>query len=254
MVKTKRLSDLYVIGQAITVTDEDESIDVWVQKLSPIQHERALRAANAARVPISALKNLPIDHMDVQVYVGDLADQLEELDIVEMLIARDEAKIRPAKEDEVGEEEEWAKDGYLQGLRDAWEGDDLVDGLMDEFAMDPEAVEPLRVFNELQRFNDAVEKKIEGEVRHIRSEYEEMDPDVRKKKAVHRMIDHNGDILWMSEYRIWEVYLSVRISEEDKRTLYFEDIDEVKSLAVPVFQQLITTYQELVVSPMEGKD
>lgn len=252
MTKKRRLSDLYVVGTEVTIEDPDpafEDITVWVQKLSPVQHEDALRKANAQRAPILALKRLELGHPDLEIYEAELEGQLRNFDIVELLTARKEGAIRAAKEDEVAAQDDWAKDNYIQSLMDSWEEE-----LMAKHAMDPEDEEAARVKAELERFNDEVYKKVAGEVRHVRNDYEAMDPEARRREAVEQVLNYNADIRWMSEYRRQELYHAVRVSKEQNRELYFESADEVGELSAPVFNKLQMAYQGLTLNPLEVKD
>ena len=252
MTKKRRLSDLFVVGTEVSIEDpnnEGDPIVVWIQKLSPVQHEAALRKANEKRAPYLALKHLELGHPDLEVYEAELDTQMANLSEVELLTAKKEGAIRAAKEDEVAAEDEWSEDNYLQSLLDSWSEE-----LMAVYAKDSENEEAGRVKGEIERFQEQVEKKLEGELRHIRREYEEMDPHVRRKESLGQVLTYNADIRWMSEYRRQELFYSVRVSEENSRELYFESVDEVAELAAPVYNILLQAYQGLTVNPLEGKD
>jgi hypothetical protein len=251
MIKKRRLSDLYVVGEEMTFEDPggDEPIVVWVQKLSPVQHEAVLRDSGAARAPILALKHLPLGHDDLAPYESELEESLRHISMVDILVAKKEGAIRAAKEDEVAAEDEWDKENYLQSLTDAWN-----ESLMVEWAKDNSHVEAARVHDELERFNAAVDKKTKGAMRHVRRDYESMSDEETHLEALHQIIDFASDIRWMTEYRRQELYYAVRVSEEDNRTLYFEDVGEVGELSAQVFQQLLSTFQNLTLNPLEVKD
>jgi len=249
MTKRRRLSDLYVVGEEVTFEDpEGDPIVVWVQKLSPVQHESVLRDSGAARAPILALKRLPVGHDDLDPYESELEESLRQLSVAEILSAKKEGTIRAAKEDEVAAEDEWDKENYLQSLTDAWQ-----DPLMAEWAKDNEHVEAKRVHDELERFNEQVEKKVKGEMRHVLKDYENMDKEEAHLEALHQIIDFASDVRWMTEYRRQEVYYAVRVSEDKRRELYFDGVEEVGELSTTVFQRLLKTFQNLAVNPLEVK-
>lgn len=250
MTKKRRLSDLYVVGKEVEVEDPNggDPIVVWIQKLSPVQHEAVLRDSGAARAPILALKHLPFGHEDLAPYESELEESLRHLSIVDVLAAKKEGAVRAAKEDEVAALDEWADENYLQSLTDAWEAD-----LMVEWAKDNEHVEAARVHDELERFNALVDKKTEADMRHVRKDYERMDPEEAYQEALHQVIDFASDIRWMTEYRRQELYYAVRESQQDSRTLYFEDVSEVGELSGEVFTILLREYQGLTLNPLEVK-
>jgi hypothetical protein len=251
MTKRRRLSDLYVVGEEVTFEDPggDEPIVVWVQKLSPVQHEAVLRDSGAERAPILALKRLEPGHDDLDPYEAELEENLKHLTVVDLLTAKKEGSVRAAKEDEVAAEEEWENDNYLQSLTDAWEG-----GLMAEWAKNNEHVEAARVHDELERFNEQVEVKVEADMRHVRRDYEDMSDTEARMEALHQVIDFAADVRWMTEYRRQELYYATRVSQENSRELYFDSPGEVGELTAPVFNRLLTVYQGLTVNPLEVKD
>ena len=90
-------------------------------------------------------------------------------------------------------------------------------------------------------------------MRHVLKDYEKMDANEARLEALHQVIDFASDVRWMTEYRRQELYYAVRISEENRRKLYFEGVEEVGELSAPVFQKLLTTFQGLAVNPLEVK-
>jgi len=161
MPKTRRLTDLYVVGKEIDVDDgAGTPVKVWIQKLAPIDHETALRKANAKRA-----KTLAAYKKDMT--LGDIENALTELmlatpnrdELVEFLVNDRIIKLYQAREAELAAEDEWAEEDYLQGLRDAW-----ADELEEIAADNPEDEEVVRVKSELDRFNAELEKIIEGDI------------------------------------------------------------------------------------------
>lgn len=249
MTKKRRLTDLYIVGKELSIDDgSDDPIVVWIQKLNPIENEYALREANKSRAALLALKKADDDDPELDVYWSQLeADLASDVNPVDVFVAREEVKIRAAKEDQVAYEDEWSEDNYLQGLKDAWEG-----GLKETYALDNSDPEALRVWNELKRFDALVEEKVQGELRHVRRDYEQADPDWVRREYVNKIIERDADVNWVTTYRRNEIRYAVREPDNHKE-YYFADADEVAQLAVEIFKQLVQEYQELIVDPLEGK-
>jgi vacuolar-type H+-ATPase subunit I/STV1 len=125
---------------------------------------------------------------------------------------------------------------------------------MGEWAKNNEHVEAARVHDELERFNEQVEVKVEADMRHVRRDYEDMSDTEARMEALHQVIDFAADVRWMTEYRRQELYYATRVSKENSRELYFESPGEVGELTAPVFNKLLTVYQGLTVNPLEVKD
>jgi hypothetical protein len=220
---------------------------VWLQKLNPLEHEKAIRSAGAARAR-AMLEGRNRDGEAWQEAYADMHDLGPRETLIDYLIAEEISKRTDAHEAELAFEEEWAKDGYLQGLRDSWEG-----GLKDRYVIDAGDEEASRVFTELQRFSDQVSAQVEPETADLRRDYDDISDDALMQKAVERFIELRSGLAWLREFRRSEVFYATR-EIDDHRKYYFTTRDEVDNLASEVFTQLTTAYQELIVDPSEGKD
>lgn len=245
-MKKRRLSDLYQHGRDITIDDGDGGVTVWVQKLSPVDHESALRKANAARARVLSLRN----HKDTPEYEAVLVEVQAATteDIITELVDYGVAQKRLAVEAELAAEEEWDKDDYLQGLKDAWEG-----GLKDTYATNKEDPEASRVFVELKRFLDTADERIDAERARLERDFADLDREELEERLVDRHLDSEADMEWIKEYRKCEVWLSVRDAEDHSRR-YFRERKEIDDLAQEVLTPLVQAYQELSVDVLEGKD
>lgn len=253
MPKARRLADLYVVGKMVAIDDgQGDPVEVWLQKLNPIDQEKAMRGANAARARFLAIrKDTDSDEYNSlysQVYdVGDV-DQL-----VEYLIAPELGKLAIARESELAEEDEWANDNYLQGLRDAWEGNDETPGLMEVYHRNPEDKEAAAVYAGLKKFMEQVEKSLEGERKALKKEYANRDIERLREDVLVQLIDVQADIEWMKEFRKAEVWLAVREPNDPKKR-YFSTREEVDELSLEVQTRLMEAYRSLSVDVVEGKD
>lgn len=244
MVKKRRLTDLFVVGREVKFDDgHGEPLTVWLQKLNPVEHETAMRRAAGARSRVLSGKDAAETEL-----AQDEAEQLGREGWIEYLTSDVLSRKFPAIEAELAAEEEWSKDDYLQGLRDVW--DSTMKNLLEE---EPEAVDAQTVRDELQRFADALEQRIDGERENIRKDFEGKDDEDLERRVVDRLIGTRADLAWLGEFRKCEVWIATR-DPDNHRKRYFESREEVDDLSHPVLLRLMTEYAELNVDPQEGKD
>lgn len=243
----RRLTDLYVVGKEVVLSDDQGDIVVWIQKLNPIQQEQAFSRANAERAKVLSVRRLPSDHEDRLPYEAEADSIADDRDMmIELLAAEEIHRARQSVESELAHEEEWEKDGYLDGLREAWEN-----GAKERYHYGD--IEAVRVFNELKRFTDTVEELVQPHIKRIKKDYASKTDDALRKQVVDQLIERDADARWLNEYRRCQVWLSVR-EPTDHRQLYFKSREEVDLLEVPTLAALIREYTNLEVEPIEGKD
>lgn len=253
MKKRRLLADLYVTGKAVVLEDDKGTREeVWLQKLSPIEHEHALRAANAARARVLMVRNDP-ESEEWQATYAQVADSWGNRDeIIDYLISRDIREREQSIAEELGAEEEWSKDGYLQGLNDSWEGDQHTRGLKEEYARDPEHPEASRIFNEMKRFQTIVEEKLEPVRSSLRRDYERDSDETIRRKMIERLLETTADAEWLREISMMEMFYATR-DIDDHTERYFDRRADLDLLSATVIGRLTLEYQNLVVDPMEGK-
>lgn len=241
----RRLQDLYVVGEMVEFDDGGgDPISVWVQKLNPLQHDKAVKRANARRAAVKASFRAGDDqYADIEEEVSDLTVD----DMLDLLADDHTARRTQAIEAELASEDEWSNDDYYGGLIEAWS-----DGLNEKYHEDQEDPEAQRVFAELKRFNAEVDKRLEAEIDDLRASYEDRPEEDLRKLLIDKFFETRASVAWMAEFRRCEVWLSV--FEENKRTPYFQDRDEVDMLSSAVYTRLAATYRDLSVDPVEGKD
>jgi hypothetical protein len=250
--KRRRLSDLYVVGKELAFNDgaDDEPIRIWISKISPIEQRDAADQATKVRGKILSIKNAPTASADKILY----QDQFNDLG----LSSRDEiigfvagSKIQQAitsNEHRISSEDPWAKDNYLKSLQDAWN-----DGLADSWVKDPEGdPEAIRVYEELKRFSEEVEKATEDDKVNILAEYDHVSDDDLINEAVDKIIEAEADYAWLNEFSFYQLFYAVREVDDHKKR-YFENVDEVKSIDTSIVGELITVYREMTVEGVEGK-
>lgn len=244
----RRLSDLYVVGKDLSFDDgAGEPVTVYLKKLTPVDQETAIRKANAARSKVYAAGRDPESDES-----GDLLSQAIDLgtrdDLVSYLCAARLSTFETQKEAELAAEDEWSKDGYLQGLKDAWE-----DGLKETYHVDPEDNEAKRVFAELERFAEQVEPHVADEKTNLEGLYANTPLEELRQLVADDLLSMSADVAWVREYRKCEVWLSVRVPE-NHRERYFESKDEVDELPPEILNRLVEEYRVLTVDVVEGKD
>jgi hypothetical protein len=246
MPRKRRLSDLYVVGTEVTFDDgEGDPIVVYVRKLNPIEHETALRNANAARSRTMSVVNDRASDAFNDIY-SDMLD-LDRESMVAYLSEEERANRAQVVEAQLAQEGEWAEDNYLQGLQDAWS-----DGLMEAYAKDPEDEDAKHVFAELRRFTDAVEAEVQAHVDNFIDDLEEVSDDALREQCLSKVINVRANGAWFTEFRRSQIALAVR--EKDRKTRYFETRSEIDDLPHEVYRRLIEAYQLVSVDPIEGKD
>jgi hypothetical protein len=246
MVKRRRLQDLYVTGTAVHLDDGAGEVEVWVQKLTPVDHETAMRRANAARARCLTVKKSP-DSEEYQSCAMDVYETDDDALIAE-IVEGELAQKRLALEAELAADEEWSKDDYLQGLEDAWSG-----GLNMTYGESPDDPEAKRVFIELKRFTDTVDEHLEDERQRLLKDRGTLSREELEERVIKERIETIADLEWMKEYRKCELWLSLR-DPEDHNKRYFRQRPEVDELAQEVLGPLVRAYQDLAVEVLEGKD
>lgn len=249
--KTRRLEDLYVRGVELSITDgEDDPVVVWVQKMNPLEHEKSIRRAGAAKAQILVAARDRDSELWQEAY-SDVDDIGGRATLIDYLIGDDVAKFQDVKEAELSFTDEWQEDHYLQGLRDLW--DDPERPLSAVYAEDPENEDARRVYLELKRFATQVEEEVNPEMERLRRDYETATDEELREKALERVIEIRSGLGWLREYRTCEVLYGVR-EPDDHKKYYFTTREQVESLAAPVFQKIASAYNKLVVDVSQGKD
>lgn len=268
----KRLSDLRKVRELLTFEGVDDGepyeIKVWVQKVLDDDHESCLRAADAAKARALLTRNDETSELWQAAYgttvatlgddPGTLAEYLSNFHVAER------AAIIQA---ELGGDEnsEWAKDGYLEGLLDAWQGTEAGDlGLRLAYAAkddDPDSVDPaiatsipeaIRVFAELSRFEDAVGTKVEAERAKFVREHEQDPLEDLRRKVVNTFLEKRGNEVWVKAYNRARLLYATR-TYPDWTKRYFESVAEITETDPEFCNRILLTYEKISVEGTEGK-
>jgi len=254
VTKTRKLADLFRVGQDFSIDDGEGGVSVYLAKMNPVQSETAIRKANATRAKfLSSVKDKDgEDYLSIANEVLDLSKE----DLVLYAAADASSKKVDVWEAEFLNESEWSKDDYLQGLLDSWNGDAEDPGLQSVYAdgeedsKDPEA---LRVFSEMERYEDSLREFVNKERSHIEEEMESFSVEKLQDIMIEAMVGVQSDMAWMIEYRKCEVWLGTYTITKP-HTPYFATRSEVDALEGETLTRLIAGLGMLNVEVDEGKD
>jgi hypothetical protein len=252
----RRLTDLYIRGQEVSLEDDavDENdapeppIVVWVSKISPLENKEAADRAASARATILAAKYFEDTHEDRIVYLDQLSSIDGREDMINFLIAPKMQEIELSHEAELASEGKWSKDNYYESLREAWAG-----GLAEKYDEDPKDVDAKKVHAELTKFVNEVEKRVDADRIDMQGEWDIKSDEELRHAVVDRLIESESDYAWLAEFRKWQLFYSVREPNNHKQK-YFVAKEEVDSLDPRILHQLVDTFLQLSVDPLEGKD
>lgn len=252
--KQATLSDLYRRGKNVTITDPGTGVEVefYLKKLNPLEAKQARDKGNASRARVLMKRKDPESDVYLAAY-SEAYDQPRESridDILGMKVLQKRQQVEA--EVEMTEDSEWAKDGYLSGLRESWD-DELRDQFVDPEIENEDKEDAVRVFGELQRFGDEVEKVLKHEIAALRRPYEAMSDDELLEKTIETQFEQMGFAAWLDTYHSYRVLLSVR-DKDDHSKKVFKHLTEVQELETPVFNTLIDEYSQLEATDMQVKD
>lgn len=256
----RRLGDLYVTtSEPIEFLDPEGGapIVVYMRKLSDADEEAAERRAAAARARVMSAQH-DRDSDVYQAFYSDAIDFDREV-LVEFVISERLGKRRLSIESELelGEDSEWAKDGLVQALHDAWTGLEEGDGLQLAYldSEDPRHDAAVRTFQEMKRFRDEVDEALAPYHRDLLTSYEQVSDDDLLHEVVKAFFSTAGERAWLAELEKCFVWLGAyRVVEGQKsRERYFVSRMEVEHLDNDMRDRLLRAYKEMSVDVLEGK-
>lgn len=246
--KRRRLNDLYVVGKPFKVGDAEGAVDVWLQKINPLEREIAVRAASAARARALAY----IEDKESDEYMSKVSDVIDfygdRESLVMLATRKDLTAARTRIEAETAGDERWSKDGFLLGLIDSWQ-----DEMMDRYNADPHDKEAKKVFDLINKFEAQVAKVVEEE--RIRLERDCADYSMTRLREIgaEKLIEAQANNAFIDEFEVQRLLFGVR-ETGDHSAYYFTDRGEVRALDERVREALSEAYNALEVDVVEGKD
>jgi len=249
MPKNKLLTDLFVVGTTVTISDGQNEEEIFVQKINQFEHDQCVREANKTKALVLAKLRLAQDDKDRAEYNIRLGTEVTPKGIIDILVTQDVETVRGAKEDEVAAEDKWAEDDYLQGILDSWP-DLEEDYLLNREKASEDAQNAYKVMEE---YNEEVEAVMESERRRGRKDYQGMSQDELIKELTDRLISLDADTQWIDTYTKQRLVFAVRDPQNHKERL-LEDLAELNMLQPQAIAALKDAYAEIVLDGVEGKD
>ena len=228
MVTRFQLEDLYTRGKDFSVPGKDgEILELHLRKLNPQQQQRAVRAANAARIRMMQVLNRDPETDDDRLILEDrLTEMGGRQDLIDFLVKVEASLRHQAVEQEIASEEEWAKEGRIQALYDAWTVE-----MQAEYAKGPEqrSTESQELFDQLEEFAERVSARVKVLSDAYADELDELQDEEIRSKAMKVLLDRDAGTIWLKTYRDYQILYGV----EDKETgdKLYTSIDQV--LEVP---------------------
>jgi hypothetical protein len=248
VISRRSLEDLYQTGEMVDVSPaQDGSVEVFIRKMGPSQQQTAVRKANAARIRVKQLANREEDD-DQKLVILEEVDKLTPEDQITYLTEVEIASEKEKIEQELSEEEEWAEDGRLQALVDAWE-----DGLLEEWLKGEgeRSQESEDVFNEMKRFADAVEEKMKARRDNARADIEEMTEEEIYQKVLDNYIDREAGLTWIKVFREYQILFGVEDPETHEKI--YDNIEQVEMLPNELWAHYLAGIDRLTVPSLDLK-
>lgn len=254
MNKTKKLFQLYVTGNPVTIGDDDGNEEtLWIQKLNQHENESAYRKANAKRAKF-ILDKRDADSQAILELRGEYEALLDDgrEPMVTYLANEKIGSAYEAREAELAASDEWSKDGYYQGLLDSW-NDEMAERYARRDDGDEPDEEAIKVFDEMKRFTEELEKILLSEKEDHMAYFEAMSDEKLEKLLIEKLIAGEADSIWLNEYKMQEIYYACR-DFSNHTVRYFDSRDELNKIDFNVLIALLSAYRDLNVELTEGKD
>ena len=236
----KSLDELFAAGKEYNIAPDgaDEPFMVFIRKLGPTQQNVAARKSNSARTTLVLDARDP--ESDYNKLLKAQVEGIEREDKIRQLAMTEIAEDREKLEQEISGNEEWSKDGYLQSLVDAWEGGLQVDWHMGE---DLRSEESVRVFGEMKRFADEVDKKLESRLQREINILEQESDETIDEKMMNAQIEFDASAEWLKTFRMYQILFGVRDIESNQQI--YERFQDVEDIPAELFAKLIAAVVDL---------
>lgn len=263
----RRLTDLYVRGDVITFDDGNGPVEAYIRKINPLDEENISRRSMAAKARFTRA----CDDEEGDEFLAQYATvrRIGERDTLVMFVCgQDIRRASQRCEAQAAEMEEWAKDGYLQSLRDAWRGDEDNPGLQQRYHTEPDDPEASRVLDELKRFQAQANDMFDQARQEIIDGWADATMEDIWMEATRALLRTEANTVEMKERAVQSIFYGtwqfdwIETTGEDgevtrvpkwKDKRYFGNLDEVRSLDESVFSEISVALELLNVSPIEGK-
>lgn len=264
MPRKRKATDLYVRGiplefddgrthddDGVEIPEEDRKVVVWVSKVNPHEMDDVLRRAQAAKARFMRASDDPDSDEYLQVYNG-VREYPDRDGLVQVICAKDIRRAKDRIQAELEADDEWATDGYLQALTDAWQGDDETKGLKWRYAEEPDDPEAKRVYDEMSRFDEMANLELNAERAAILGEWEGVEGEELWVAGTKALLESNAGDVFYREYQIMQVYYGIR-DIDDHTKCHFGSVNDVRTVDEGVFAEMSMAINLLTVDVVEGK-
>lgn len=266
--KQAHLSDLLKTGKEVVfdaeIDGDEVEIKLWMRKPVSAQHEEAVakaRGALARRKAVYRDKNSD-EHIALQ---EDLEQYTSKDELVEQILRFEENQLRSQAYNEVLYDEAhsprnedgeliWGDQGaeYLELLNAMTQrmgeiqeyNDSLEEGDLNLAKSFDEDEELIRMEEQRQSFDDAVNTRFEMLLEAKRAEFKQQTIATLQKDLTSRYIDLDSNLSWHDTYQKWMLFFTCRMPEDHGKR-YFNDIDQIDYLPPFVQQVLISEMDDL---------
>lgn len=251
MLSRSDLEMIYVTGVDFEVpnpADENSPFKLHYRKMNPSQQAKAAKKANAARVRMSKIVERDDDD-DEKLLMLEEVDSLGGRDgwivfLTESEIMSDRQKV----EQELSEEEEWAKDDYLQSLVDSWDVDAQLAYAKGRDQCDPTIV---KCYDEMKRFVNLVDAALEDKRKGAARKFSSMSDEELEREILKLFVEQMAGLEFMRVLRDCQIMYG--ILERETKTQLYKTLEEVESIPIELYQQFVNVIGEQSIPSTELK-
>ena len=243
----EQVKRIYEVGKEVPLTDE---LTLWIQKLTPAEDKEAVSHSYGPRAAILSLLHADDDDAGLLEFI----DTMRQLGLddreaqINFLIAQDVNRAMESNEYKIAAEKEWSENDYLITLQESWN-----DGLKGRYDLDNEDEEAARIFKELKRYTEQVQKAVDHDRQDLYDRMSDKTDAELQRKVAKMFIEHAAGQAQIAEYHAWCIFLATRLPQ-DHSVRFFESRESVETYGAELYPQLLEAYLELAIGSIEGKD
>lgn len=248
--KRRRLAALYERGTDVrfnedgVVEDEedrsDDDVVLWVQPPNSLQREQAMRAAQSAKTRV----NLAVKDEDSDAYLEAalMAHNLDADGKRNYLLEAQMGDFRQRAIRDVLADDEWSDFSTLQDSMREWEE-----------AGFPEDGEWASVKKRDEEYGKQVQARIKEIMEATRESLKILSDAELEEKVITRYGEALSNQAFMEAYEYHMLYFACR-DDENHKQLFFEDVEDMRSMPEFVVQSLADELSEFIKDPREAKN
>lgn len=228
-----QIEEMYIQGTDLEVpnpSDPEGGYTLFIRKMNPNQQQIAVRKANAAQIKMKKLISSQDDPDELLIFeneVDEIGGREEHIEHISLIHAAGE---RAKVEQEVSAEDEWSEEGYLQSLVDSWT-DEMQADLLKEDDADPETK---RIFEEMQRFSESVNTKVEVIQKLKVEELNSLSDGQVRLQILKDTIERAAGMEWLRVFRDYQILYGIEDPSNHERI--YAKIEEVQALPLALYK------------------